>query len=173
MLSEQGERNDHQRHRGNDGLEAPDVEVSHQPAGRPIGLCEVGDVLHEHDQRGEERVERHTGEQQHRRRHRPPVRRGQPVDDASCDGGSGKAGKRYGGERSRTERNAKDDHEHRAERCAGGDAQGERRRQRIAKEGLKDHAGRGERRADKRCCENSRQSGDEEDLGVDVVGERN
>ena len=61
---------DDQRQRGEDRLEAADVEVAHQPARGAIDLREVGEVLHEHDQRREERVERHAGQQQHRRRHR-------------------------------------------------------------------------------------------------------
>ena len=47
-----------------------------------IDLREVGDVLHEQDQRREERVQRHAGEQQHRRGHRAVLHRRQPVDDA-------------------------------------------------------------------------------------------
>ena len=44
---------------------AGDVEVAHQPADRAERLREVGEVLHEEDERREEGVERDAGEQQH------------------------------------------------------------------------------------------------------------
>ena len=65
------------------------------------------------------------------------------------------------------------DRQHRAERRAGRDAERVGRRQRIAQQRLKDDARQRERAADERRGEHARQAGDEEDLRVDVVGERN
>ena len=64
------------------------------------------------------------------------------------------------------------DRQHRAERRAGRDAERVWRRQRVAQQRLKDHAGQRERRADQRGREHAGQPRDEEDLRVDVVGER-
>ena len=70
-----------QRQRRDERLVAADVEVAHQPAQRAVGLGEVGEVLHEQDQRREERVHRHAGEQQHVGRHPAVPRAGERVDD--------------------------------------------------------------------------------------------
>ena len=158
------------RQRGHDRLEAADVEVAHQPARGAIDLREVGDVLHEQDQRREERVQRHAGQQQHRRRHRAVLHRRQPIDDGGGDGRAGEAGQRHGRERSRAHDRAEHDGEHRAERRAGRDAERERRGQRIAQQRLEHDAGRGQRRADERARQDARHPRDEEDLRVDVVG---
>ena len=66
----------------------------------------------------------------------------------------------------------KRDGEHRAERGAGRHAERERRRQRIAQQRLEHDAGRRQRGADQRRRQHARQPRDEEDLRVDVVGER-
>ena len=76
-----GERHEQQRQRREDRLIAADVEVAHQPAQRPVGVGEVGEVLHAEDQRGEERVERHAGEQQDVGREAAMLRARQRVDD--------------------------------------------------------------------------------------------
>ena len=60
---------------------AGDVEVAHQPPQGAERLREVAEVLHEQDQRGEERVQRDAGQQQHRRREPAMPRRRQRVDD--------------------------------------------------------------------------------------------
>ena len=64
------------------------------------------------------------------------------------------------------------DREHRAERAAGGHAERERRGERVAQQALEDDARRGERGADEGAGQRPRQPRDEEDLRVDVVGER-
>ena len=58
------------------------------------------------------------------------------------------------------------------ERRARRDAQRERRGQRVPQHRLEDDARGGERRADERAGQHARQPRDEEDLRVDVVGER-
>ena len=64
------------------------------------------------------------------------------------------------------------DRQHRAERRAARHAERVGRRERIAQQRLEDDAGERERAADQRRREDARQPGDEEDLRVDVVGER-
>ena len=98
-----------------------------------------------------------------------PCLRREPVDDRRCGGGAGQAGGGTGGERTQRQRSAEDDHQHRAERGSGGHAERERRGERVPQHRLKDHAGRGERRADERAREDARKPRDEEDLRVDVA----
>ena len=145
--------------------------ISHRDGA--IHLGEVGQVLHEQDQRREERVQRHARQQQHGGRHRAARRRGQPVDERRRGAGAGQAGERHRRPRSHRREAAEDDDEHRPERRAGRDAQRERRGQRVAQQRLEHHAGDGQRRADQRAREHARQPRDEEDLRVDVVLERN
>ena len=63
--------------------------------------------------------------------------------------------------------------EHRAERGACRDSERKRRGERISQQRLQDDPGRGQRRSDQRAREHARQTRDEEDLRVGVVGERN
>ena len=77
-------------------LIAADVEVAHQPAQRPVGLRKVGEVLHEQDQRREERVHRDAGEQQHVGRQPAVPGARQRVDDGD---GSKRADEAGGGRR--------------------------------------------------------------------------
>ena len=65
------------------------------------------------------------------------------------------------------------DRQHRTERGPGRDAERERCGQRIAQQRLEDHAGRGQGGADQSRRQHPRQAGDEENLRVHVVGERN
>ena len=80
------ERNQDQRQRTDDGLIAGDVEVAHEPAQRAKRLGEIAQVLHEQNQRREERVQRDAGEQQDRCRHRARTHRREQVDDPRGDG---------------------------------------------------------------------------------------
>ena len=64
-----------------DRLVAADVEIPHQPAQDPERLREVREVLHEQDQRREERVHRDAGEQQHVGREAAVARARERVDD--------------------------------------------------------------------------------------------
>ena len=66
----------------------------------------------------------------------------------------------------------KGDREHRPERGAARDAERVGSRERVAKQRLKHHAGRGQRGADEGRRHHTRESRDEEDLRVEVVGER-
>ena len=91
---ERGERDEDERQRRDDRAVARHVEVAHQPADGAERFGEVGQVLHEQDQRREERVQRDAGEQQHVGREPAALRRGQPVDDAGGDERAGEAGER-------------------------------------------------------------------------------
>ena len=70
-----------QRQRASNRRVAGDVEIAHQPPQRAERLREVAEVLHEQDERREERVQRHARQQQHGRRDSAMLRRGQRVDD--------------------------------------------------------------------------------------------
>ena len=151
---------------------AADVEIADEPAQHAIGLGEVRQVLHEEDQRREERVQRDAGEQQHVRREAALPRAGQRIDDRDRAERSGKAGDRHRGHAAPLERPSERDRQHRAERRAGRDAKRERRGEGIAQQSLEDDTRRRQRCADQRACERARHPRDEEDLRVDVVAER-
>ena len=154
------------------GLIAADVEIAHQPAQRAERLGEVRKVLNEQNERREERVQRDAGEQEHVSR------------EPRC---RAYAKRVHDGDRAERAREARDgtavrppkpsvqlerDRQHRAERGARRDAERERRRERIPEQRLKDDARRRERRTDERAGERPRQPRDEEDLRVDVLGQR-
>ena len=169
---ERGERHDDERQRRDQRAVAADVEIAHQPAQDPERLGEVREVLHEQDQRREERVHRHAGQQQRVGRQAVMPGGRQEVDDGDGEQRAGEAGQRRDRHAEPLQRRREGDGQHRAERRAGGDAERERRRERIAEQALEDDAGGSEGRADQRAGERSRQPGDEEDLRVRIVGER-
>ena len=82
-----------ERQRRDERLIRADVEVAHQPAQRAIGVGEIGEVLHEQDQRREERVHRHAGEQQRVGRQAAVPRPRQRVDDRDRAERAGEAGR--------------------------------------------------------------------------------
>ena len=151
---------------------AADVEVAHQPAQDPERLGEVREVLHEQDQRGEERVHRHARQQQRVGRQAVMPRGREEVDDGDGQQRAGEAGKGRDRHAEPLAARRERDGQHRAERRAGGDAERERRGERVAQQALEHDAGGSEGRADQRAGERSRQPGDEEDLRVGIVGER-
>ena len=143
------------RERGDDRAAAAPSSGAKPPTSRSpisqrtvrIHLREVGQVLHEQDQRREERIERDAGQQQHRRRHRAARPRRQPVDDRRARAiAPARLASGTGDSAPSATRRAERDREHRAERRAGRHAEGERRRQRVAQHRLEDHAAERERR---------------------------
>ena len=165
---EDDERHAKHRQRHDQRPVAGDVQIAQQPPQRLHRLAHVREVLHEQDQRGEERVERDAGQQQDAGGEAAMPRGGQQIDHRHGRERAEEARGRDRGPRKRRDGAAHGDGEHRAERRARRDAERERRRQRVAEQRLEDDARRGQRRADQRGGEHARQPRDEEDLRVDV-----
>ena len=152
---------------------AADVEIAHQPANRAKRLREVGQKLHEENQRGEERIQRHAGEQQHVGRQTAMPRARQPVHDRHGAERPGKAGDGHGRKAGDPGRQIQGQRQHRTERGAGRDTEREWRGERVSEQRLKDDAGGRKRRSDQRAGQHARQARHEKYLRVGVVGERN
>ena len=155
---EHREGDDDERQRGDDREVVGHVEPAHHPADGAQRLGEVREVLHEQDQRREERVQRDAGEQQHVGRQPAPLRRGERIDDAGRDERAGKAGQRNRRDAQQAQLELHRHREHRAERRAGRDAERERRGQGIAQQRLQHDARRGQGGADQRAGQHARQS---------------
>jgi hypothetical protein len=158
--------------RNGQGPVAGNVEVSHQPAQRPHRLGEVREVLHEQDERREERVQRHASQQQHVGREPAVPHLRQGVDDQHGPERTGQAGKGHRRDHAPRPGGHEREGEHRAQRRSRRHPQRERRGQWVAKQGLHHDACHGERGADDAGGQHAGQAGDEEDLCVEVVGKR-
>ena len=120
--------------------------------------------LHKKNQRREERVERHAGQQQDVGRQALAPGAREPIDDGDRAKRSRKAGDRHRRKARDPGRQVQRQRQHGAQCGARGHAKRERRGERVSQQRLKDDARGGERRSDHGAREHAGQPCDKEDL---------